>query len=337
VTSNPKGIFCGLSAADCATSFQSGSEVTLNATTSSGATFASWGGACASAGSTPTCTLTLTAAAQVTASFNAPQQGLTVTVQGSGGVSGVGSATQAISCPTTCQASFAQGSQVTLFASPAENFRFGGWSGGGCSGAAGTCTVTLNQATTVTATFAQLTQQLNVDVDGNGTVTTNPAGINCPGDCQGPFPQGSQVTLTAAPATGYQLSDWNGGGCNGTGPCAVTMNQAQAVEAVFTRAPVQAAFARAQIRQNGPRLARRSVAVFVSSGETVGIDVRIVRRGVQVKNVRFRRQEAGPHVLVLLLPNRVAAGDARIQVTFTNVIGTRKIASRPIRLPRVLR
>jgi hypothetical protein len=335
VTSSPNGIHCGLSSPDCATSFVAGTQVRLTATSASGASFASWGGACASYGSSPTCHLTMTQATQVVANFNAPQETLNVSVQGSGGVSGVASATQAISCPGTCQASLALGSQVTLYATPAANNRFVGWSGAGCSGQS-TCTVTMNAATTVTAVFAQIMQPLNVDVDGSGRIASTPAGINCPGDCQGQFAQGSQVTLAATPGVGYQLADWNGGGCNGAGTCLVTMGQAQAVEAIFTRAPVQATFGRAQVRVNGPRLARRSVAVFVSSDETVGINVRILRGGSELKHATYRRQEAGPHTIVLLLPNRVVAGDARVQVTFTNAIGTQKSLSRPIRLPRVV-
>lgn len=119
--------------------------------------------------------------------FNAPQQPLTVSVQGQGGVSGIAGSTQAISCPPTCQASFAQGSRVTLYASAAANYNFTGWSEGGCSGQ-GTCTVTMNSAPTVTATFTQITQALNADVDGLGSVTSNPAGINCPTECQQAFP-----------------------------------------------------------------------------------------------------------------------------------------------------
>jgi hypothetical protein len=335
VTSRPPGIHCGFSSPDCAASFAIGSTVTLTAATQGGATFAGWGGACAFAGSNTTCSLSMTTARSVTANFNAPQQTLTVTVQGSGGVSGVASSTQAISCPPTCQATFAQGSQVTLYASAAANYSFTGWSGGGCSGQS-TCTVTMNAATSVTATFTQITQSLNVDVDGLGSVTSTPAGISCPTDCQGAFPQGSQVTLTATPRTGYQFSDWNGAGCNGTGSCQVTMSQAQAVEAIFTAAPVQAIFGAARVTTNGPPNARRRVTVVTANQEVVGVNIRILRAGAQLKNVTFRRQAVGRHLYPMAILNRVAGGRATVQVTFTNVVGTRKVQVRPITLPRAL-
>jgi len=192
----------------------------------------------------------------------------------------------------------------------------------------------MNSATTVTATFTQITQALNVDVDGLGSVTSSPAGINCPTDCQQAFPQGSQVTLTATPKTGYQFAGWSGAGCNGTGSCQVTMSQAQVAEATFTPAPVQAALLTARVIKNGPRNATRRVTIATANQEVVGVNFRILRTGAQIRNATFRRQATGPHTYSLLVLNRTAAGRATVQVTFTNVVGTRKVQTRSITLPR---
>src|SRR5262245_16391638 len=176
VTSSPTGIACGNAHPDCSTSFPVGTSVTLTASTVSGATFTGWGQACT--GSSATCTLSLTSATKVTANFNAPQQQLSVSVTGSGGVA---SNQPGISCPTTCAASFAQGTKVSLYASAAANYQFTGW-GGACTGT-GVCTVTLNAATNVTATFTQLTQSLVVSIaSGGGNVASTPAGVTCPTD-----------------------------------------------------------------------------------------------------------------------------------------------------------
>jgi hypothetical protein len=43
------------------------------------------------------------------------------------------------------------------------------------------------------------------------------------------------VTLTATPVGGSALTGWSGGGCSGTGACQVTMDQARAVTATFTK------------------------------------------------------------------------------------------------------
>lgn len=65
VTSSPAGINCGTT---CSAPFDSGTQVTLTATPAQGSTFAGWtGGSCSS---NPSCVLTLTANAQVTATFN---------------------------------------------------------------------------------------------------------------------------------------------------------------------------------------------------------------------------------------------------------------------------
>ncbi|MGC4097788.1 MAG: S8 family serine peptidase [Nitrospira sp.] len=58
---------------------------------------------------------------------------------------------------------------------------------------------------------------------GSGTVTSNPAGIDCRATCNGQFPQGSTMDLTAAPDPGSTFAGW-GGDCQGTGPCSLTHN-----------------------------------------------------------------------------------------------------------------
>jgi parallel beta-helix repeat protein len=69
---------------------------------------------------------------------------------------------------------------------------------------------------------------------GLGTVTSDPVGIDCGGDCVAEYTDGTSVTLTAAPDAGYFFSGWSGGGCAGTGTCVVTMNADTAVAADFT-------------------------------------------------------------------------------------------------------
>jgi hypothetical protein len=44
-------------------------------------------------------------------------------------------------------------------------------------------------------------------VTGNGLVTSDPLGIACPfGNCSLIYPEGTNVTLLATPANGYELS-----------------------------------------------------------------------------------------------------------------------------------
>ncbi len=84
-----------------------------------------------------------------------------------------------------------------------------------------------------TAIAAALTQNaLTVSVTGIGTVTSNPAGIICPSTCSANFVNGTSVTLTATPPSGWAFAGWSGA-CSGSGNCVVTMNSTQSVSAMF--------------------------------------------------------------------------------------------------------
>jgi Divergent InlB B-repeat domain len=75
---------------------------------------------------------------------------------------------------------------------------------------------------------------LTVDITGNGTVMSAPAGIDCTATtCSATFPAGSTVILTATPSTGAMFSNW-GAGCTPSGnQCTVTLNTNITVTAAF--------------------------------------------------------------------------------------------------------
>ena len=79
-------------------------------------------------------------------------------------------------------------------------------------------------------TFLLSVSKLN---NGNGTVSSSPAGINCGTRCNAPFFQGANVTLTATPASGSVFSGW-GGACSGVNvTCSIAMNSSKNVTAAF--------------------------------------------------------------------------------------------------------
>ena len=67
---------------------------------------------------------------------------------------------------------------------------------------------------------------------GSGTVTSNPAGINCGSTCSTSYVAGTSVTLVAYPASGSSFTGW-GGACSGTSSCTVSMDSARSVTASF--------------------------------------------------------------------------------------------------------
>ena len=75
---------------------------------------------------------------------------------------------------------------------------------------------------------------LTVTLVGDGTVTSTDGFIDCPGMCSHIYQHNAQVTLNATAAGGWVFSDWSGA-CTGTGPCNVTMSQAQSVTANFSQ------------------------------------------------------------------------------------------------------
>jgi hypothetical protein len=72
---------------------------------------------------------------------------------------------------------------------------------------------------------------LTVALSGGGTVTSEPAGISCPGTCSAQFSSGTAVSLSATPGAGMDFAGWSGA-CAG-GSCSVTMTGDQAATASF--------------------------------------------------------------------------------------------------------
>jgi hypothetical protein len=139
-----------------------------------------------------------------------------------------------IDCPSgACSAVFDTGTVVMLTATPGTSATFQGWSGA-CSGN-GDCMVTMDQMRSVTATFQGPPgmHTLSVTVNGPGTVTSNPAGINCSsGTCTAMFLDTDTVSLTATPSGAATFPGWSGA-CNGNGTCSVQMTQDRSVTAAF--------------------------------------------------------------------------------------------------------
>jgi endoglucanase len=156
VSSSPAGVNCGTT---CSANFATNTSVTLTAAVSTGSTFAGWSGACTGTGA---CTVVMSQARNVTATFNTAPGTFALTVTRAGTGTGTVTSTPAgVNCGTTCSANFASTASVTLTATAAAGSTFAGFSGA-CTGT--TCTVAMSQARAVTATFN----------GGGGTTCANP-------------------------------------------------------------------------------------------------------------------------------------------------------------------
>ena len=248
VTSVPTGISCG---ATCFDDFTT-SSVKLTESPSGDSTFGGWvGGGCSG---TADCTVSLSAAATVHATFT--KKLVLVTIKKTGAGTGtVSSSPGSIDCGATCMFSFPAGQQISLSAMADAGMAFTGWSGAGCSGT-GPCLFTPTSATTVTATFQDLiVVSASVNVSGNltagggtGVVVSSPSGLTCTsGTCSAQFPRGTQLKLTAT-ADEHSIFAGFAGACSTLRPrdipklysatCALTVAPGLATASAYFAEPV---------------------------------------------------------------------------------------------------
>ena len=233
ITSTPSGINCG---STCSFAYTQGSSVSLAATPDSGYTFSGWSGACTG---TAACNVTMSAAQTVAATFTAlPNVFSKITVtRPTLGV--IASDVAKINCgikAVACSNSLQQGTVITLTAAPKAGYYTKGWSG--CTSSTGdSCVLTIGGAPMgVSATFAP-TPKFNLRVTKNklGSVTSDPAGINCKANvtsCSTKIFSGTKVTLTATPIAGRTFVGWTGA-CSGKDVCSLTMDGSKGVNATF--------------------------------------------------------------------------------------------------------
>ncbi len=81
--------------------------------------------------------------------------------------------------------------------------------------------------------LSQYILSVNFSGNGSGTVTSNPAGVNCGTDCNEVYAYGTVVTLTVSSNPEANFTKWSGA-CTGTGVCIVTMDANKSVAAEFT-------------------------------------------------------------------------------------------------------
>ena len=250
------GVACtasnGAGTGTCAASAMFGSTVTLTAQANAQSTFAGWSGACA--GQSTACTVVMSQAQTVTASFARRQVQLTVIISGTGdaalAVNGAPlCARNSLQTGTaTCVTNLDVGATASITSTMSGQTDFLGYAGD-CIGT-GACAVMMTAPRTVTAHFAgkvPVTLTIDALALGSGVVRSTEASplIDCPitaGVASGPkcsvsVAPGTSITLRAIGNTGNALTYWGDGCANRTTyECTVVVNSAVRASAGFTPA-----------------------------------------------------------------------------------------------------
>jgi len=190
----------------CNSVFAAGTNVILNAATLPGYQFSQWSGHCN--GNTPTTTVLMDDHRICSADWRAYE--LAIQQSGAGTVSGdFGGECSVQSCLFEPEVG-----AVTLTAMPAAGWLFESW-GGDCNGNDPSISLIMDADKSCSASYVDdpATFSLTLSVNGEGTVTSNPSGIDCGTLCNALFTAGSTILLNATPTDGAVWQSW-GGDCD---------------------------------------------------------------------------------------------------------------------------
>ena len=237
VTSDIEGISCsGPTDSPCTHTYSVNDTVVLTATPGESAAFSGWGGDCSG---TSTCSVSMSSARSVTATFVTGGV-LSVTIVGATGsvVSDQGGVNCSGPTVTPCTYAFDLSSSVTLYAYGDLNgySSFSAWSGAGCSGT-DPCTIVMSEARSVTATFVP-NHRVMVTLEGSGTgsVVFTAQEYTCSSDpyswCNPYIAEGTSVTLRADDVPGF-FTGWSGDCSGSSRTCTFNLNEDKNVTATF--------------------------------------------------------------------------------------------------------
>ncbi|MBX0334207.1 InlB B-repeat-containing protein, partial [Pontibacter sp. HSC-14F20] len=224
ITEPSNGTVTADPAPDQAGIYREGTVVTLTAIPADGFLFSGWSGD--ASGSELTATVTMNGNRTVTATFEAlppTMYTLTLNQPENGSIS-----------HEPAGDTYEAGTVVTLTANSSPGFRFSGWTGD-ATGTTNPLALTMNGNKTVSATFEAIptyTLTITNPDNGSGTISYTPEA-----DQDGKYTEGTQVTLTAIPAAGYQFTGWMGAASGIVNPLQLVMDADKNVSATFELIP----------------------------------------------------------------------------------------------------
>jgi PKD repeat protein len=240
--------------------FLSGTAVTLEAVPASGWEFVAWSGDAGS--SANPLVVTMDGSKAITATFNQLSYTLSLDKVGSGSVKVNGST---VSLPYSAQ--FLSGTDVTLEAVAASGCEFASWSGD-ASGSTNPIVLTMDGAKSVAATFNQLSYTLSLDKVGTGSIKVNGSTVSLPYSAQ--FLSGTEVTVEAVAASGWEFASWSGDASGSTNPIVLTMDGNKSVAATFNQLSYTLSLAKVgsgSVKVNGSPVSLPYSAQFLSGTE----------------------------------------------------------------------
>jgi PKD repeat protein len=205
--------------------FLSGTDVTVEAVARAGWEFGSWSGD--AGGSANPLVVTMDSSKSITATFNQLSYTLALDKVGNGTLK-VNGAT--VSLPWS--GSFLSSTSVILEAAAASGWEFVAWSGD-AGGSASPLVVTMDGNKSIAATFNQLSYTLALDKVGSGSIKVNGSTVSLPYSAQ--FLSGTEVTLEAVAASGWEFASWSGDASGSTNPIVLTMDGAKSFTATFNQ------------------------------------------------------------------------------------------------------
>ncbi|MBA5248750.1 MAG: BspA family leucine-rich repeat surface protein, partial [Gammaproteobacteria bacterium] len=142
-----------------------------------------------------------------------------------------------IDCGNDCEESYDANTSVELTVASNDGYQFISWSGTNCSGSDTPLTLTMTSDKTCSANFSLIpitptTYTLSVSTV-NGSISSNPSGINCGSECRAAFNENTSVSLSATANSGYEFISWSDSCLGGTNPLIIVMTSDKICSANF--------------------------------------------------------------------------------------------------------
>lgn len=302
-------------------SYEQGSQVSLQANPTEAYTFSGWTGTVDTTANP--FTITVDKDYNLTANFRIKSYELSVNTTGEGTV------TEQIVQQKT---DYEYGTVVELTANPAKGWQFVEWQGD-LTGSQNPEQITVDATKDITAVFDKKSFALTVNVSGNGSVTKNPN--------QTEYEFGTLVDLTANSDTGWEFETWDGDTVSTNNPVTLSIDSTMTINAKFkeVRTPIEGIISEdlALIKQDSPY--EITGLVQIAYGATVTVEAGVEIYGNPEENTDYQYEgnkiEVFGHFLIngtesskVILKNvKISPGDNtidelyNIDMQFVDMIG----------------